>query len=107
MSKKFVKESSDNFVKKRKEKIEKMSGVTAHFPCLMLTNSKLSSSIPYMEWCENRKSTNHKYFKYANMTNEIPIHDLVFNNNTFNTNRIYSFRDINYDWPNLVYCQSE
>ena len=48
-----------------------------------------------MELCENRKTKKHKYFKYADVTNEIPIIDLLFNINIFNTNIMNSFRDIN------------
>ena len=51
--------------------------------------------LPYMELCENRKTKKHEYFKYADVTNEIPINDLLFNINIFNTNIINSFRDIN------------
>ena len=39
------------------------------------------------------KLKKHKYFKYADVTNEIPINDLLFNINIFNTNIIN--RDIN------------
>ena len=32
--------------------------IIIHFPCLTLTNSKLSTLLPYMERCENRKEQN-------------------------------------------------
>ena len=52
--------------------------------------------LPYMELCENRKTKKpHKYFKYVDVTNEIPINNLLFNINIFNTNIMNSFRDIN------------
>ena len=37
----------------------------------------------------------HKYFKYANMTNEFTIYDFLSNNNTFSIPSCSGLRDIN------------
>ena len=42
------------------------------------------------------KLKNHKYFKYANMTNEFTICDFLFNNNTFLTEITTRYSDRQY-----------
>ena len=49
-----------------------------------------------MERCENRKTQDQKYFKYANVTNEFTICDFLFNNNTFLTEITTSYSDRQY-----------